>query len=179
MGIIRACARAPEWSRGPLLATQSQVLKPFRNGVEVSAMKPIALTLHPLSALAGAGLLGLGLLTTGSLHAASKATAVACRCAQLRPDPRAILVIREGTPYAVPEGRRFVVTGLGSTNPTVASVVLLVDGLPEMTTHTETSTTIRETPSWFSVSPGAVISAQGGDVGDPGDGRIFGYLMTE
>jgi len=71
-----------------------------------------------------------------------------------------------------------VVCGLGSTNPTIASVSLLVNGLPEITTHTETSTTIRETPPWFSVVPGSVVSVEGGDPAGPTDGRAFGYLIS-
>ena len=94
------------------------------------------------------------------------------------PDPRRILTIREGEVFAVPAGKRFVSTGLGSTNPSVASVLLLADGIPELTTHTETPTTIRETPSWFSVPGGKSISVQGGDpAGD--DARAFGYLIEE
>jgi len=94
------------------------------------------------------------------------------------PDPRRILTIREGEVFVVPAGKRFVSTGLGSTNPTVASVLLLADGIPELTTHTETPTTIRETPSWFSVPAGKSISVQGGDpAGD--DARAFGYLIEE
>ena len=76
-------------------------------------MKPI--TIHPLSFLLGAGVLALVALATSAqrtsefLGHGSNSTV---RVAGI-PHPNEIIRIDEGTPYVVPNGRRFVVIVLG------------------------------------------------------------------
>jgi hypothetical protein len=128
-------------------------------------------------------LLGASAMVLGGMATRSPQAAVQAQSAQLLSasgaslDPRRIISVKEGEAYVVPSGKRFVLAGLGSTNPTVASVLLQVDGAAEISTHTETPTTIRETPSWFSVAPGRTISVGGGD--GTLDARVFGYLINE
>ncbi|MEQ1891877.1 MAG: hypothetical protein ABL998_04980 [Planctomycetota bacterium] len=54
--------------------------------------------------------------------------------------------------------------------------MLLVDGVAEVTTHTETPATIRDTTAWFSLAAGPSRLLE---VARPEDARVFGYLIEE
>src|SRR5262245_39512986 len=95
---------------------------------EVPPMKPVSI--HPLSALAGAGLLGLWILAVG---AQSQIQVRPCRglvsVADI-PDPRQMVVIKEGTPFVVPAGKILAITALGGTGQGTISTIW-VDDTPE------------------------------------------------
>jgi hypothetical protein len=99
----------PEWSLGRLM-------KPF--------------PLHPLSALAGAGLLGLGLLAAGAVQVQRIPTNRGPLHAAGVPAPKEMVVIKEGTPLVVPAGKLLAVTCLGGTYDNVQAT-LRVDGQDE------------------------------------------------
>jgi len=97
-------------------------------------MKPVEM--HPTSFLAGAALLGVVLVATGALQATPIAPNKPLEVVGI-PDPRDMLVIREGTPYIVPPEKLFVLTAVGFTSHPTAGVLpssssagaaLLVDG---------------------------------------------------
>lgn len=130
-------------------------------------MPPISI--HPLSALAGAGLLGLTLLPTGAIQRSAAVQQLPFNPSRLVrvagiPDPTQMLVIREGTPFVVPQAKLLVVTGLGGWNhlgSNTLEVKLRVDGLDEVAASIRLpygkGTTISEVPSGFSVGAGATV----------------------
>lgn len=72
-------------------------------------------SIHPFSALAGAGLLVLVLTATGAMQVPGSVRRIPpCTPGPVRvvgiPDPRTMLIIREGTPFVVPPGKILVVT---------------------------------------------------------------------
>lgn len=159
-------------------------------------MKPISI--HPLSTLAGAGLLGLVLLASGAVHqgvAVQQLPFGPSRPVRLAgiPDPTQMLLIREGTPFVVPQGKILVLTGLGGSNHLGANtleVTLRVDGLDEVAASIRMpygqGTTIADAPPGFSLRAGATVEvlSQTGTIGcawgyladasDPGLVRVAG-----
>src|SRR5262245_8456641 len=94
-------------------------------------MKPVRI--HPPSALAGAGLLGLVLLATGALRASVPIQEISTlprgpvRVAGI-PDPRDMIVVTDNTPLVVPAGKLFVATGLGMNAEGGQLLTLWVNG---------------------------------------------------
>ncbi len=115
-------------------------------------MKP--LTIHPVSAPLDAVFCAVMLVGIGAVQVPNSTLKV------YRPGttpPADLVVIREGTLYLVPTGKKLVSTAFGGAFPTIASVELQIDGVPEIRSHTETATTLREVPRWLVVQPAATI----------------------
>ena len=78
-------------------------------------MKPI--TIHPGSALAGAALAAVSLLASSAVQTTTHSSIPAPWRDPIRvvgiPDPRDMVLIKEGQPFIVPPGRTFVLTGMG------------------------------------------------------------------
>ena len=150
-------------------------------------MKPFEV--HPLSALAGAALLGLTLVAAGAAQdkrvQVDSVEPLGNATQSLRivnpievigiPDPRDMLVIKgEDGPYVVPTGKLFVLTGLGpATGTSNLSAHLYVDGVVEAYAIDAIlcGVSVMEVPRGFIVSSGKTIT-----VGDP-NARAWGYLI--
>ena len=78
-------------------------------------MKQINITLHPFSALIGAAIVCLTMLTVGAVtvQGSSSTRDVSAIENVNDPHPRDYMRIDEGTPYTVPAGKILVVTGGG------------------------------------------------------------------
>lgn len=137
--------------------------------------------LHLPSVLLTVGVLGLVALTSSQ----SPLLPTGFRIEYL-PHPRDYVQIKEGTPYTVPAGKLFVLTGLGGermANP----ASLLVDGVEEVVAgmYTASSTggivqvsTVVAVPPGLTVHASATISVQGGSTA-PEDARAWGYLASQ
>jgi len=142
-------------------------------------MKPVSI--HPLSALAGAGLLGLILMASGAAQTPVPLQQIATgqtgliRVAGI-PDPRQMLVIREGTPFVVPAGKLLVITGLGGTGSGVVAG-LRVDGVNQFAAsgnlESGNALSIRAVPPGFTVEAGLTVEVSSGTP----FGRAWGYLV--
>ena len=142
-------------------------------------MKPVSI--HPFSALAGAGPLGLVLMATGAVQTPvpiAKLTRPFPGSVQVIgiPDPREMLIIREGTPFLVPPGKILVLTALGGlTNSLV--VDLLIDGQKEdeavANMPTANSGTMDPLPVGLTAHAGSTVEVASGSI----FGRAWGYLV--
>jgi hypothetical protein len=102
------------------------------------------------------------------------------------PSPRDMVQIKEGTPYTVPNGKLFLLTGLGTGGDTFGgpwSTSLLVNGQTKEASVLSTysgsgtfysSSGIVAMPPGFTATAGTVLEAVGGINGL--DARAWGYL---
>ena len=102
------------------------------------------------------------------------------------PNPRDMVVVREGTPYIVPTGKLFVVTGVGTNTITIPSAAawIAVNGQPEASGITQScggteQRSIIPLPDGLSVPGGSTIEAMGGSGLSPTDARVWGYLANQ
>jgi hypothetical protein len=81
-------------------------------------MKQINITIHPFSALIGAAIVCLTMLTVGAVtvQGSSSTRDVSAIENVNDPHPRDYVRIDEGTPYTVPTGKILVITGGGCLN---------------------------------------------------------------
>jgi|SRR6266850_3268732 len=96
------------------------------------------------------------------------------------PDPRDMVQIKQGTPYIVPAGKIFVLTGLGGRDATLGSnYSLLVNGQVEVTTTVGNASSafsfVLPVPAGFTAAAGSTLEAQAG----PGLARAWGYLAPQ
>lgn len=135
--------------------------------------------LHPRSLLVSLALGGVVLFSMAQSAAPTYATVRM----QYMPHPRDMVQIEEGTPYTVPAGKLFVLTGLGSKYGMGGFVTLLVDGVDEPTANSTvsssaTATSVAHVTLGLAGQPGSVIDLVGG-VSYPDDGRAWGYPADE
>ena len=137
-------------------------------------------SIHPFSALAGAGLLGFVLMAAAAMQVPGSVQRFPVRPArEFRiagiPDPRQMVVIKEGTPFVVPAGKILAVTGLGGAAQG-AVVTVWVDGTREVQAWAELSygnaVTVREVPPGLVVQAGSTVLVDSGTL----LGRAWGYL---
>ena len=93
------------------------------------------------------------------------------------PHPRDMVQIKEGTPYTVPVGRIFVLTGLGSTLTASGLTFFKVNGEDLLIGGWSggvggQTATVAPIPMGCTVAGGSVISLVSG----AGQGRAWGYL---
>lgn len=143
-----------------------------------------SITIHPGSLVVGAGLLGLVLLLTS---AAQRTSASLGHFLSPNPtvevvgipDPRDMVMIREGQPFTVPTGKILVVTALGATSNSFV-VSLLVDGQNEMEAVANlpygNSTTVQQLPTGFTVPSGSIVEVTSGQAIFA---RAWGYLVAD
>jgi len=150
--------------------------------------------INPGSALFGAGLLALVLVAVSAQHVLTNPTPQTkqwpVEVTQLMriegiPAARDMVVVREGEPYTVPEGKLFVLTGLG-VNSSGLSGSLWVDGVREAATTFDVGNgsgwgrehlpSVIAMPAGFTANGGQTVEARGGFTGDPNDARAWGYL---
>jgi hypothetical protein len=92
-------------------------------------MKNIHITLHPLSVLAGMALLGFPLIATGAFapQGSSSDRDVSAIENVNEPHPRDYVRVDGATPFTVPTGKLFHLTGLGGTSNVGGNVWCVVD----------------------------------------------------
>ena len=137
--------------------------------------------IHSFSALAGAGALGLLMMVAGAMQvprSLAADTVLGPGPIQVAgiPDPRQMLVIREGTPYVVPPGKVLAITALGALLNGIV-VTLSVDGQQEITSVANMPTagpgTINPVPPGLTARAGSTVEVQTGGI----YGRAWGYLV--
>ena len=131
-------------------------------------MKPVQLTLHPSSALAGAFLLALCLVTLGAFtpQGSSGARDVNLTSVLGQPSPHDNISIFQGTPFTVPNDKQFVLTSLGSTEDVGQSVYLLFDNSIRAAVWGDTSYSggsVKRMPDFVIAQPGSVITVHMGE----------------
>ena len=135
-------------------------------------MKPI--TIHPGSALVGAGIIVLaGALSAQQIVRRLVDVRIVGPVA-VRNDGTGFVRIVDGMPYTVPPGRRLVLTAFGSTEGGGKNANLRIDGVKEVEVSPTPGAGIVELPRpGLVVNPGQVV-----DVGASGvSGRAWGYLV--
>ncbi|MFN0009304.1 MAG: hypothetical protein ACKVXR_15480 [Planctomycetota bacterium] len=93
--------------------------------------------------------------------------------------PRDFVQIKQGMPYTVPQGKLFVLIGLGATTG-VSDSYIYVNGLPEVATtgcSGTSSLSVRGVPSGLTIAPGSLITVSASAGG--GEGRAWGYLAPQ
>jgi hypothetical protein len=98
------------------------------------------------------------------------------------PTPGQMVVIKEGTPYVVAAGRRFVLTAIGTPSLGIGCR-LFVDGVQELTGHPTSGTaptaSVVPVAPGFSVAAGSTITVtDAGFGGTNGNGRAWGYVAA-
>jgi hypothetical protein len=98
------------------------------------------------------------------------------------PAPRDMVVIKEGSPYTVPGGRTFVLTGLGDISGCTGGTALYVDSQEEeragvIAGVVASASTVSPVPTGFAVSAGHTISLTAAC--GTNAGRAWGYLANE
>lgn len=134
------------------------------------------ITIHPSSLVAGAVLAGVFFPSMSQTPVLNTRTVNV----QYMPDPRDMVQIRQGTPYLVPAGNVFVLTGLGSNGvPPTGSVDLAVNGQQELVASGQISgaNSVNPLPAGFSVQAGATIQVLPNNTGTWG--RAWGYLAPQ
>jgi hypothetical protein len=140
--------------------------------------------LHVPSVLIGLTAAALVLVSMGQL--APPAEPVRVEPAHVESAPRAsdMVQIREGSAFVVPDGRTFVLTGLGTTS-TLGLATLRVNGQEEVTAGGVAATagfativSIPPVPVGFTVGAGVRIEVDDGTTGT-NRGRAWGYLTKD
>ena len=119
-----------------------------------------SISIHPLSLALGLVFGGICLLSMGQATFTPTPLGSTVRV-EYMPHPRDMVTIRGATPYVVPPGKVFVLTGLGTTTPTAYGASLNVNGVQEIQAPTASpgwnNMTIREVPPGFTVAAGSTI----------------------
>ena len=122
------------------------------------------LTLHPGSAIVGAVLIVVPFILMSAqaeLHWPRQVPMPVS--VQEMPDPHDMVVIREEDgPYTVPEGKLFVLTGLGCSSYSDDDARLLVDGVLELQVRRYAIPSVLQVPQGFTVTSGSSIEAREG-----------------
>jgi hypothetical protein len=142
------------------------------------------MTIHKPSLVLGASFVVACLVAVGAVQSTAAPSpahaAVSYPTVQVAgiPTPGQMVVIREGTPFVVPEGRRFVLTALGSTQQTYGGR-LYVNNVLEVNSilggGTYPTASLFPTPVGFSVASGSTIRVEGAFVLT---GRAWGYVAA-
>ena len=86
------------------------------------------------------------------------------------PDPGQFVIITAGETFAVPAGKSFVLTALGTNTNSTGGVSFEVDGHEEIR-----GASVASVPQGMSVEAGATITLSNGG----GNERAWGYLVDE
>ena len=141
-------------------------------------MKPVQLTLHPSSALAGAFLLALCLITLGAFtpQGSSSDRDVSAIEITNQPNPNDYFSISSGTPYVVPAGKTFVLTSAGCT-ANGGDAWFLFNGVQQLFIYssdsTGTGTSVKELAPGITAPANTTIEV----VTTQNPGILHGYLI--
>ena len=130
------------------------------------------LNFEPVSAAIGAIaiLLALSLSSAQAPHQADR-IARELRVAGI-PAPEDMILIREGLPFVVPDGKIFVLTAVGRSYGTGGANYIKIDGAIELQFNAATPVNMSSVPPGFAVPAGSTIEVSMGE----GYGRAWGYL---
>lgn len=133
---------------------------------------------HAASFIAGAAVIGLGLL----LASPASTTFPAGRFV-FGPHPRDLITIREGTPFVVPPGKVFVALSMGNTSPAQGIVKLRINGVARCAGNSVSPSSFRmitafALPRGFVAPAGSAVEVTDG-LPVPDDGRAWGYLAPD
>jgi len=114
------------------------VLRPFASH---GWMKQIQLTIHPFSALIGAALVCLTMLTVGAIAVQGSSSTRDVSAIEIvsDPHPRDFVRVVEDAPFTVPIGRILVVTGMGMEGSVDSTwLTCMLNGSPVLITYSNT-----------------------------------------
>lgn len=138
------------------------------------------LRFHVASAVLGA--LGLGIVLLAASAASPGLPPRPIEVAGI-PVPKDMVQIKSGTPYVVPTGKVFVLTGLGGTTYASVIIELTVNGQSEVITNPSSSSlnglpSVQSVPAGFTAPGGSTVEVgPSGGLGPPG--RAWGYLADD
>jgi hypothetical protein len=106
------------------------------------------------------------------------------------PEPRDMVQIRQGTPYVVPAGKLFILTGLGNNSTCPYLFTLSVNGQDEISAGVSGTfgsgsavaelSSVAHVPPGFTAPAGSMLSISGScGGGQMNPGRAWGYLANE
>jgi hypothetical protein len=145
------------------------------------------LTIHTPSALAGAILLGLVLVASAAVQGGGSLIPGDFNRVKIigQPAPHEMVQISGDTPYMVPSGKLFVLTGLGRTEIGNFTTQLLVDGALAVSAQpyyqlgnggdvsgVVLGTTVMHVPVGYTAQAGSTLEVTGSN-----GGRAWGYLV--
>ena len=144
-------------------------------------MKNLHITIHPFSALIGAALVCLTMLTVGAIAVQGSSSTRDVSAIEIvsDPHPRDFVRIDKAQPYTVPAGKLFHLTGLGSYT-SQAWVRFYVDGNFRLEADCNTgipagnACSIRDAPEGIVVQPGSVLTVGTAGTNEP---VALGYLV--
>ena len=141
-------------------------------------MKQLNIAIHPFSALAGMALLGLVWVTAGAmpLQGSSSTRDVSAIEVVSDPHPRDYVRMDGTTPYTVPTGKLFHLTGLGDLQASSKWVDFYIDGQVAMRTFVVpsggTSCIVANTTPGVVAASGSILTVFG-----PTTPVAIGYLV--
>jgi hypothetical protein len=133
--------------------------------------------LHPLSLLVGVGFALLGVVAMGQMPAAKRPAAAHDSGLLQVAHPRDWVVVEEGVPYTVPQGKILVVTAIGAAHNSGGIGRVLVNGTIQCETANDVQfgngASVKQLPLGFSVTSGSTVDT----MCTTGLGRAWGYLV--
>jgi len=147
-------------------------------------MKQLTFSVHPGSALIGAAIVGLSIVTAGAITVQGSGASRDVSAIENVNDvhPREFVCVKGLVPFVVPPDKLLVLTALGSANNTIIPWTLQIDGTIEVGIDTDSSSPHLPTILEFA-RPGLVAyPGQNVTVLYPPnptipDGRAWGYLV--
>lgn len=144
-----------------------------------------SITFHPASLALGVILGVISFVSMGQATTITPSVFGSTVRVEYLPHPSDMVQIRGGTPYTVPPGKIFVLTGLGNyagSSGTAQTVGLLVNGQREVTVAAavNVSPSVKAVPVGFTVSAGStvdVVEITGSQ--EPLNPRAWGYLAPQ
>ena len=141
-------------------------------------MKPVQFTLHPSSALAGAFLLALCLITLGAFtpQGSSGARDVSAIQNVNDPSPGDSMTLFGDATYTVPSNKRFVLTSLGSVYPNNIDIYLYINGLPRTAVNGYVSYTggsVKSIPDFVIAAPNSILTIGPADASTVATGYLI------
>lgn len=122
----------------------------------------------------------LGVVALVALLSSQALTPVGGYRIEYMPHPRDMRTIEEGQLFAVPVGKIFVVTGLGTAvNGSPILPMLRIDGSPKLTASTNDGSSVVHVPAGLIAHGNQTIDVVAGGGGSTYAGRVYGYLANE
>jgi hypothetical protein len=123
-------------------------------------MKQINITIHPFSALIGAAIVCLTMLTVGAVtvQGTSSTRDVSAIENVNEPHPRDFVRIDEGVPFTTPAGKLFHLTSLGGTVVSDWFYICTFDGVVVVTARANGKCSAALLPPGFVASAGTVVA---------------------
>ena len=140
-------------------------------------MKQINITIHPFSALIGAAIVCLTMLTVGAVtvQGSSSTRDVSAIEVVSDPHPRDYVRVNLTTPFTVPAGKLFHLTSLGGTEHANDLAYFFIDNIQVMAAHIYTphgnACSVRPIPPGIVAASQSVLTVSGSNA------VAYGYLV--